>query len=105
MYGCITPCTMDACYQVPEHVERRTLYHPDIPATMMGTVDMWVDIFPKGPPNPNPLPPVEIKPRKPKGFELRVTVWNTIDVILSDINLIGANSVDQYIKVFVSKFT
>ncbi|XP_041427025.1 myoferlin-like [Xenopus laevis] len=81
---------------VPEHVETRTLYstcQPDIP---QGRVEMWVDIFPKslGPPGPA----VNIVPRKPKQYVLRVIVWNTKDVILDDINLFGEKMSDIYVK-------
>ncbi|XP_041424830.1 myoferlin-like [Xenopus laevis] len=81
---------------VPEHIETRTLYsacQPDIP---QGRVEMWVDIFPRslGPPGPA----VNIIPRKPKRYVLRVIVWNTKDVILDDVNIFGEKTSDIFVK-------
>jgi hypothetical protein len=36
---------------------------------------MWVDMFPMDMPLPNL--PVEVSPRKPSSYELRVIIWNT----------------------------
>ncbi|EPY84789.1 fer-1-like protein [Camelus ferus] len=81
------------CRLVPEHIETRPLYHKDKP----GMEQMWVDMFPKDMPQPGP--PVDISPRKPKGYELRVTIWNTEDVILEDENIFtGQKSSDIYVK-------
>ncbi|KAG8133932.1 hypothetical protein E2320_011861 [Naja naja] len=81
------------CKLVPDHIETRPLYHKDKP----GMEQMWVDIFPKDMPLPGP--PVDISPRKPKGYELRVIIWNTEDVILEDENIFtGQKSSDIYVK-------
>ncbi|XP_048364575.1 fer-1-like protein 6 isoform X2 [Sphaerodactylus townsendi] len=85
------------CKMVPEHIETRPIYHRDKPGMEQGRVQMWVDMFPKDMPLPGP--PVDISPRKPKGYELRVIIWNTEDVILEDENIFtGQKSSDIYVK-------
>ncbi|KAL1786542.1 fer-1 4 [Sigmodon hispidus] len=84
---------------VPEHVETRPLYHPRSPGLLQGSLHMWIDIFPSDVPAP---PPVDIKPRKPISYELRVVIWNTEDVVLDDVNpLTGEMSSDIYVKSWV----
>ncbi|KAM5245575.1 LOW QUALITY PROTEIN: fer-1-like protein 4 [Ctenodactylus gundi] len=84
---------------VPEHVETRPLYHPRSPGLLQGSLHMWIDIFPKDVPAP---PPVDIKPRQPISYELRVVIWNTEDVVLDDVNpLTGEMSSDIYVKSWV----
>lgn len=81
---------------VPEHLEIRKLQKSDNTGMPQGLVHMWVDMFPVDLPAP---PPVNIKPRQPISYELRVIIWNTDDVPLDDVNpLTGVESSDIYIK-------
>nr|DBA23997.1 TPA: hypothetical protein GDO54_011707 [Pyxicephalus adspersus] len=85
------------CKLVPEHIETRPLYHRDKPGIEQGRIQMWIDMFPTDLPLPGP--PVDISPRKPKGYELRIIIWNTEDVILEDENIFtGQKSSDIYVK-------
>uniref|UniRef100_G1KWU1 C2 domain-containing protein n=1 Tax=Anolis carolinensis TaxID=28377 RepID=G1KWU1_ANOCA len=84
---------------VPEHVEVRSLYNPDSPGLLQGSLHMWIDMFPNDVPAP---PPVNIKPRLPVSYELRVIIWNTDDVVLDDVNPItGETSSDIYVKSWI----
>ncbi|KAI6073933.1 Fer-1-like protein 4 [Aix galericulata] len=84
---------------VPEHVEIRSLYNPENPGLVQGSLHMWIDMFPNDVPAP---PPVNIKPRLPISYELRVIIWNTEDVILDDVNPVtGEPSSDIYVKSWI----
>ncbi|CAJ1052063.1 fer-1-like protein 4 [Xyrichtys novacula] len=84
---------------VSEHVEVRSLLNQDNPGLPQGYLHMWVDLFPTDIPAP---PPVDIKPRKPEQYELRVIIWNTDDVFLDDVNpFTGDPSSDIYVKGWV----
>nr|XP_020443798.1 otoferlin isoform X2 [Monopterus albus] len=85
------------CKLVPEHVETRSLLHPDKPGIEQGRIEMWADMFPMDMPAPGPA--IDISPRKPKSFELRVVIWNTDDVILEDdAFMTGEKMSDIYVR-------
>uniref|UniRef100_A0AAX7T108 C2 domain-containing protein n=1 Tax=Astatotilapia calliptera TaxID=8154 RepID=A0AAX7T108_ASTCA len=85
------------CKLVPEHVETRPLLHPDKPGIEQGRIEMWVDMFPKDMTAPGPA--LDISPRKPKKFELRVIIWNTDEVVLEDDDIFtGEKSSDIFVR-------
>ncbi|XP_077187228.1 otoferlin isoform X6 [Paroedura picta] len=85
------------CKLVPEHVETRPLLNPDKPGIEQGRLELWVDMFPMDMPAPGPA--IDIAPRKPKKYELRVIVWNTDEVILEDDDYFtGEKSSDIFVR-------
>ncbi|XP_058469617.1 otoferlin isoform X7 [Solea solea] len=87
------------CKLVREHVETRPLLNPDKPGIEQGRVEMWVDMFPMDMPAPGPA--IDISPRKPKRYELRVIIWNTDEVILEDDDYFtGEKSSDIFVRGF-----
>ncbi|KAF7282748.1 hypothetical protein GWI33_002001 [Rhynchophorus ferrugineus] len=82
---------------VPEHVETRSLFAPDKPGIEQGKLQLWIDIFSR---IEYPIPDrVNITPRKPISYELRVIIWNTSDVILEEDDIFtGEKKSDIYIK-------
>ncbi|XP_014669979.1 PREDICTED: otoferlin-like [Priapulus caudatus] len=88
------------CKLVPEHVETRALYNPDKIGIEQGKLEMWVEMFPMDMPSPGPA--VEIAPRKPKSYELRVIIWNTDEVVLEDDAFFsGEKMSDIYVKGWI----
>ena len=58
---------------------------------------MWVELYPMDTPLPGPA--LDISARKPVGFELRVIIWNTEDVVLEDDSFFtGEKMSDIYVK-------
>uniref|UniRef100_A0AAY4BAI6 Otoferlin n=1 Tax=Denticeps clupeoides TaxID=299321 RepID=A0AAY4BAI6_9TELE len=85
------------CKLVREHVEIRPLLNPEKPGIEQGRIEMWVDMFPMDMPAPGPA--IDISPRKPKSFELRVIIWNTDDVVLEDdAFMTGEKMSDIYVR-------
>ncbi|XP_047244489.1 otoferlin isoform X10 [Girardinichthys multiradiatus] len=85
------------CKLVPEHVETRPLLNLDKPGIEQGRIEMWVDMFPMDMPAPGPA--IDISPRKPKRYELRVIIWNTDEVILEDDDYFtGEKSSDIFVR-------
>ncbi|XP_075315783.1 otoferlin isoform X7 [Odontesthes bonariensis] len=85
------------CKLVPEHVETRPLLNPDKPGIEQGRIEMWVDMFHMDMPAPGPA--IDISPRKPKRYELRVIIWNTDEVILEDDDYFtGEKSSDIFVR-------
>ena len=66
---------------VPEHVETRALYNSVNPAAECGQLEMFVDIFPKNV-AANIPPALDITPRQPKPYQLRVAIFGLRNVIL-----------------------
>ena len=85
---------------VKEHIETRPLFHPSQPDLEQGKLQLWVDMFLARPGIPHP-PPVDITPRKPKGYVLRVIVWNTAECDLKDTAITGEKMSDLYVKGFM----
>lgn len=82
---------------VPEHIETRGLFNPDKPGIEQGKIELWVDMFPMDMPLPGL--PVDVSPRKPASYELRVIIWNTDEVVLEDDAFFSGDKMsDIYVK-------
>uniref|UniRef100_A0A0R3RPS5 C2 domain-containing protein n=1 Tax=Elaeophora elaphi TaxID=1147741 RepID=A0A0R3RPS5_9BILA len=84
---------------VPEHVETRPLYSAINMDSECGKLEMFVDLFPHvvG----SVPPPLNISPRRPHKFQLRVAVWSVRNVILAKRTM-GKPAADIYLKVFLN---
>ena len=65
---------------------------------------MWVDIFDR---TQEPIPPpINITPRIPEEYELRVIVWNVMDVPLDEISFVTKEEMsDIYVKGYAINTT
>lgn len=60
---------------------------------------MWVDIFEKPTNSKTEIPmPLNVAPRVPEEFELRVIVWDTRDVVAQDASSTGEEMSDQFVR-------
>ncbi|XP_067038375.1 myoferlin-like isoform X1 [Acropora muricata] len=85
---------------VPDHVETRSLYNKTTqPTTEQGKLQLWVDIFPLS--DGTPPDAVDVKPRLPVDFVLRVIIWNTKDVIMQETSITGEKMSDIYVKGWI----
>lgn len=85
---------------VTEHLESRSLFNPESPEVEQGKLEMWLDFFPSS--RPPSSAPIDLTPPKPVSYQLRVTVWNTSEVELSDENfLTGEKTSDIYVKAWI----
>eukprot|EP00731_Ephydatia_muelleri_P020356 Em0013g83a len=67
------------------------------PGISQGKLHMWVDIIPKT--GANIPPPIDISPRKPEKYYLRIVVWNTKDVLLDEVSVATGEAMsDIYVK-------
>lgn len=80
---------------VPEHVETRILVNPLQPELAQGQLQLFIDMFPKG---PELKESVVIDPRKPRHYELRCVVWDCKEVKLVDMALGNEPMADVYVK-------
>ncbi|XP_066944947.1 myoferlin-like isoform X4 [Macrobrachium rosenbergii] len=82
---------------VPEHVETRELTHPAMPGLPQGQLLLWVDLFPA---NISPLPPaVDITPRQPQKYILRVVIYNVFEAPLQETSFVAKEKMsDVYVK-------
>jgi len=85
---------------VPEHVETRRLTTPTQPDIEQGKLQMWVDIFPRAVGDAGEV--VSIVPRKPKKLELRVIIWNVVEVPFAEENFAGEKMTDIYLKTHIA---
>ncbi|XP_039286173.1 otoferlin isoform X2 [Nilaparvata lugens] len=86
------------CKLVREHVETRPLYKPQCPGIIQGYIEMWVDMFDMS--KPHPLSPLmDITPREPQAYELRVIIYKTCKVYLVDNTIsVGYKHSDIFVK-------
>eukprot|EP01065_Artemidia_motanka_P035279 TRINITY_DN43190_c0_g1_i1.p1 TRINITY_DN43190_c0_g1~~TRINITY_DN43190_c0_g1_i1.p1 ORF type:complete len:1995 (+),score=668.52 TRINITY_DN43190_c0_g1_i1:104-6088(+) len=88
---------------VPWHTEQRPLYKPSSTSwstagESQGTIEMWVDLFPKNKSVPKPL---LIAPPPPEDYELRAVVWNVSGCEMADKSVFGEYMTDIYVKGYL----
>ncbi|XP_064630282.1 myoferlin-like isoform X1 [Lineus longissimus] len=87
---------------VKEHVETRPLYSPIQPGIEQGKLHMWIDLFDLNLSMGAPPDPIDVSPRTPKKYVLRMVIWNTVDVILEEESITGEKMSDIYVKGWMS---
>ncbi|XP_052124281.1 otoferlin isoform X2 [Frankliniella occidentalis] len=91
------------CSLVPQHVETRSLHHPDWPGIEQGKLEMWVDVLVLGR-SLLPVPPaVTLDPPGAEHWELRVVVLEAASVVGTERVLLSKDkSSDVYVKGWLS---
>nr|XP_039273403.1 myoferlin-like isoform X2 [Styela clava] len=84
---------------VTEHVETRPLFTDVMPGIEQGRVQLWVDMFPKQYGEPDD--PLDITPRKPSEYFIRVIVWNCREIPMMDTSMFGEKMTDIYVKGWI----
>ncbi|CAD5210284.1 unnamed protein product [Bursaphelenchus xylophilus] len=85
---------------VPEHIETRPLYHSVNPEMECGQLEMFVHIFPKVISDRIPSP-IDISPRQPQPYQLRVVIWGLRNVILPKKSF-GRPAADLYVRCYLN---
>nr|CAB3264165.1 myoferlin [Phallusia mammillata] len=85
---------------VSEHVETRPLYTDLLPGIQQGSVQLWVDMFPKD--YGEPGAPFNIDPRKPSKYFIRVIIWNCSEIPMMDTSFLGDQMTDIYFKGYLT---
>lgn len=75
-------------------IEHRNLYHPSS-SISQGTLRLWVEIHSLAVPL-NEIPIWQITPKPPEEFEVRLCIFNTLDVIAADVE----GTSDVYCRAF-----
>lgn len=86
---------------VPEYIETRSLTSPESEIEQ-GKIEIWIDMFKTN--NNLAFRPtlIDISPRKPLKFQLRIIIYRTEEVELDDVNLAtGERTSDIYIKCYL----
>lgn len=60
-----------------------------------GKLQMWIDIFDT---RKNIPSPIDVSPLPATPYELRVIIWNTLEIPLQEKNIFGSSMSDIYVK-------